>query len=1339
MYDQLLGVSIIENLDGVEKVVYASIFDPLFDFDQDGNYHFLFSASTINYNPAGTYYLQFWTTADVNHTFACIISEAYPGHYASFGFDLSYYTPPAAPANDDCANTQVIIPTTEAECTQMESGRFLAATAEAQHSGLECQNETRDVWYSFTATSTQYELQTASLDEVGWYYIQLLEGNDCTNFSPLSCDFIQSSDTLQYTDLQIGQTYHLRFIESYFSDIGAFEFCLRNLQSTCLFPDVTVDPVCLNNEFYQLEITVTDMHGNSQLTIHDQTNEPPLSNLVITMPGVYHYAQIDTSMNFSIQVSADETACNLSFTDFVVDCIAEPPVNDLCMTAAALQLGNSSCYTGFNTTASNSHGGCNNDHVDVWFSFQAQSRSHYLSLTVIDDSSIGMEVFTGDCNNLNSVYCDSGSGHWLNELIEGQTYYVVLDFPSSAVFYTLCNNSFSSADNDNCPESITLPILSNCDAQNFTNAGATAQLIPLACTADNSDDVWFDFIATTPDISIRIDNIAPLLPVFVGDLVASLYTGDCNALIERGCTTFTSAVSEYSLDNLIPGEHYYLRVSASSFDEYFNFSICLVGMEPPANDDCTDALILPINPGIVCSQSLDGTTTAAIGFADADCDGNEIQDVWYKFTAASTEYVILLNSEAGGIAAKIYTDACNNLINFGDCVSSSPINLTGLTINQEYFIQVYSTAGFGVDFEICMLSVPPPPANDECDGAYSLNIGSELCDQTTAATFLSSTGFANDCNAQGISRDLWFSFTATANNLNLSVVNVIDPFTGQNNDFASIGYEYYDGNCNALLSLGCVNDMAFNNMPMTGLVQGNSYFVRVFIDNFSQDVSFNVCLSDDQAPANDELANAITLIQEPANNCTPMTLGTFAHATSSLAANSCNAMTGTANDDVWFRFVASSTQPTINVDYLMGAFVIELFDDDGTTFLDCANDASFTPTVNIGETYYLRIYTTDPFPLEGEQARFTICINGVPTLTISNANNAIDPDICVVVNQQIISAASERWLHIQHQGDMVASIFDSEALGVINTSFFIHPGTIRSSMGIEYLNRNFTITPTIQPSGYILLRLYFTQTELNAIINANDNDNNDINNINDLVVSRFNGANCSNNVNANNGILYTTLNSGSFGAGGFYIDIRIDQFSSFFIHGGSQVLLPVEMGVFEAQSHEKGIHLQWETFSESNNAGFELERSVDGRHFTDIKWIKGAGNSSNTKKYAFLDVDVTANNRYYYRLKQVDFTGAIIYTNPISALWNRQLDNDLTIYPNPASEQLNIVWQKVGSIQKIEIFDLQGKKWQTRVVDPAKSSVQLSTSDWPTGLYFVFGIDRFGQRVSEKKLSVIHL
>lgn len=88
--------------------------------------------------------------------------------------------------------------------------------------------------------------------------------------------------------------------------------------------------------------------------------------------------------------------------------------------------------------------------------------------------------------------------------------------------------------------------------------------------------------------------------------------------------------------------------------------------------------------------------------------------------------------------------------------------------------------------------------------------------------------------------------------------------------------------------------------------------------------------------------------------------------------------------------------------------------------------------------------------------------------------------------------------------------------------------------------------------------------------------------------------------------------------------------------------LPVELLSFTAQQTQQQVILEWLTATETNNAGFVVERSADARNWENIGWVEGHGNANRMIRYQYLDRQPLQGINYY-RLKQVDYDGAYEY------------------------------------------------------------------------------------------------
>ena len=66
--------------------------------------------------------------------------------------------------------------------------------------------------------------------------------------------------------------------------------------------------------------------------------------------------------------------------------------------------------------------------------------------------------------------------------------------------------------------------------------------------------------------------------------------------------------------------------------------------------------------------------------------------------------------------------------------------------------------------------------------------------------------------------------------------------------------------------------------------------------------------------------------------------------------------------------------------------------------------------------------------------------------------------------------------------------------------------------------------------------------------------------------------------------------------------------------------------------------MKWQTATEVNNYGFEIERKTNDT-WQEIGFVEGHGNSSSPKEYSFTDNKLIGGSKFQYRLKQMDNDG----------------------------------------------------------------------------------------------------
>ena len=173
--------------------------------------------------------------------------------------------------------------------------------------------------------------------------------------------------------------------------------------------------------------------------------------------------------------------------------------------------------------------------------------------------------------------------------------------------------------------------------------------------------------------------------------------------------------------------------------------------------------------------------------------------------------------------------------------------------------------------------------------------------------------------------------------------------------------------------------------------------------------------------------------------------------------------------------------------------------------------------------------------------------------------------------------------------------------------------------------------------------------------------------------------------------------------------------------------LPVTLVSLSAKNINGDAIISWTTSTEINNKGFEVERSLNGRTFSKINFVKGAVNSSVLHNYFVTDSYVFANNNasvIYYRLKQVDLNGKFTYSDEVSVSSdNIEAEDNIKSFPNPFSSDINInISTKAENTVHVNIFDIRGQLVHSSsfVANQGEGIYKVENLDgFAGGIYFV--------------------
>jgi hypothetical protein len=203
--------------------------------------------------------------------------------------------------------------------------------------------------------------------------------------------------------------------------------------------------------------------------------------------------------------------------------------------------------------------------------------------------------------------------------------------------------------------------------------------------------------------------------------------------------------------------------------------------------------------------------------------------------------------------------------------------------------------------------------------------------------------------------------------------------------------------------------------------------------------------------------------------------------------------------------------------------------------------------------------------------------------------------------------------------------------------------------------------------------------------------------------------------------------AGRMVADGFARRNDIGNFGQFGI-GELFAALPVTLANFDAVRLSRlKVKLEWQTSTETNNKGFEIERRLENESsFTTLGFTasKAAdGNSTLKLDYAMVDP-----NGYggvsYYRLKQIDKDGRAFHSLIKAVKGMGQTSVSILLWPNPARGQFSIRLDGATGIKDAFITDASGKTLRRLKLS---NNQQINIQGLPAGAYVITVLNAFGE------------
>jgi len=357
----------------------------------------------------------------------------------------------------------------------------------------------------------------------------------------------------------------------------------------------------------------------------------------------------------------------------------------------------------------------------------------------------------------------------------------------------------------------------------------------------NDDEYWFSIVGDGVN-AIQVD-LGSLTQTYAGVfIIDNCPANGPNCITSVDNASSTADLSIATTTPLAAGVTYYIVVASWGAPDFTDF--CLdVALVPPAmvptNDECAAPIMVSVNADLNCGTVASGTTLLATETLPG-CTGTANDDVWFSFVATDTTHlfevlnVVAVAGTNTDMGHEIFSGTCGALTSLG-CSDPNTSDISGLTVGSTYFVRVHSWGSTSSQtFDLCIGSLPPPPANDSCAIAEVLPVQQDACTTWTVGDNGSATGSSvpdPSCSTYA-GGDLWYEVTVPASG------NIF--FDVQNVSWSNASSALYSGTCGALTEVSCVTFNSDYPSINTGLTPG-TYYLRVW-DFSNNDVgTFELC------------------------------------------------------------------------------------------------------------------------------------------------------------------------------------------------------------------------------------------------------------------------------------------------------------------------------------------------------------------------------------------------------------------------------------------------------------------------------------------------------------------
>lgn len=990
------------------------------------------------------------------------------------------------------------------------------------------------------------------------------------------------------------------------------------------------------------------------------------------------------------------------------------PSNDNCSAAQTITSsvgGSCGSYNIRNATTSSFSGACGGATVsttyDMWFVFQAQNTSTSIALSgfgsAINGTSIFIEVLSGTaCGSFTSLMCaDASTVRTVTGLTIGTNYYLRIyavaaptgSNPTNKWDYDMClTHPLPPPSNDECSTATTLTAATGCSNTAGYITSATNSGVAVSCGGTADDDVWYRFTAIAgPLTTVTLSSLESSL---TGNTTLELFSGSCGSLTSIACAAGTSISA-----SLTTGNTYYVRVystGSSAITANGGFNICVSTPAPatPATVSTGKSFINITRPGggtVVPGDVLEIRVSVNVASAGT----NRIYRSRFNDTIPSNlSYVPgslkLLTNEGKQYAA--YTDAASDdaaMYNSADktirfnlgrdttdmsrgTVSNTNIDSTG---------GGYTNSGTHAPRGNGMLVIVTYRVTVDASTPYNtiINYGAGAFRYRNQLSSVGAVDYINNPNS--------LSFIVYPN------YGLCTNATGANNVNAGNG-DFGSGTSHNAPNLGTVPGYTYLAIT-TGAPNDGSYSV---VKNLSPSQSTNMYTVRPQSPSVDRVFGVWDIIGDHTGAADPLE-GNAAPA---------NGVSGG-----YMLAVNAAYQLSIANNQTISGLCENTYYEFSAWFRNvckrCGSDSlgRGASGVSVNAAYI----PTAPGDSSGVKPNLTFMINGIDYYTSGDMDYIGNYGQWVKKGFVFLTAPGQTSLTISIKNNAPGGGGNDWVMDDISFATCLPSLTMRPTNSPTYCNNN-------QVDISVAVSTFFNNYDYYQWERSTDGGTTWISAPEMPGQQNFSFTNYS-------GEYRDTAALPSFVAGtsfdGYKYRIRVGTTTTNLTSGvcalyndvdiitinvqPSCAVLPVELLQFNVQLKGDLSLLTWRTKQEINLVGYSVERSTDGKTFTEIGKVAAKGALNNEVQYMFTDMTAVY-GKVYYRLRMTSTEGGSKFSNVLFVQPGQQKLFEVNNIVNPISSKLSF---QVITYQNEQI-DLQLMDGTGRLVLSKKLNVNKGSN-----------------------------